>query len=568
MRFVLSEYLTSLKEDGELDSFLKELIQSMGYIPLTKIQRGRQHGVDLPAIGTDEDGKRKLFLFVVKQGNFSRNNWDSGNINDIRPSITEILDVYIPTRIHKPYDTLPKKIIVCCNGELEQTVQVNWVQFVNKHTQGDIEFDFWGIQRLIDFADKYQLQEEILSSDLLLNFRRALSFIDLPDYNLNHLYKFLTDLLPSNEVQSLTDKKIHKKLRLVNLCMSIIHAWCKKSNNLKPAYIASERIILATYNWLIRNEYFERKGVPTEYYSIVKNWQSLSYEYLKKTAKYFSVPDGLSVGIGNHNEYCLVTFEQIGMVSILGLLELWQCSIFLSQNKEGLVPRAQESFDNATAIANILAQLIENNPASLNPRYDEHCIEINMALVLFYEVGFIGQAVGWLRELIDRIILNVRFDDFFPLFETNTEKLEEEKAKNQKSSLLCNFLAEWCLILRQLGYYHSLIDFLKKEMPDLNHQLWIPDNEVETYLYSDNASRRAGYTIISLDLPKNHLVMEMHIAEERVIMNEENAFSYNKHALYFMHFLASRHFRTYPFPNSWREYLRTNFCFSPAMSHD
>lgn len=562
MRFVLSEYLSSLKEDRELDSFLVELLRSMKQIPLTKIQRGRQYGVDIPSVGTDEDGKRKLFLFVIKQGNISRKNWDSGNINDIRPSIFEILDVYISTRIFKPYDRLPVKIIVCCNGDMEQSIVENWTQFVNKHTTDKLEFDFWGLHKLVDYAEKYQMQEDILSPDLSLNFRRALSFMDVPDYNLAHLYKFLHDLLPTTEPRALTDKEIMKRLRLANLCLSIIHAFCKKSNNLKPAFIAAERIVLIVYNWLVRNNIVENKGVLLMVYTILQNWRSQNFEYIEKTAEYLTIPDGLSISITNHNEYCLITYEQIGIISMMGLLELWECLIALNQNDSGAEQRAQQAFTNAEGIANLVIRLIENNPASLNPRYDDHCIEINMTLVLLYETGLFGPAIGWLRSLIDRMILNVKFADFFPLLYSDPEKLATEKSSEQKTSLLANMLAEWCLILKQLGYYHSLRTFLQKNLPSINLQLWIPDNEVELLLYTEDASHKAGLTMINIQLPENHLIAEMHIAEERVIVNYEKEFSYNKHMLVFMPFLSSRHFRTYPFPNSWRGYLRTNFCFN------
>jgi hypothetical protein len=562
MRFVLSEYLGSLKEDRELDSFLIELVKSMQLIPMTKIQRGRQYGVDLAAVGTDEDGNRKLFLFVVKQGNISRKNWDGGNVNDIRPSIVEILDVYINTRIPKPYDKLPIKIVVCSNGEFETAVQENWTQFVNKHTNENLEFDFWDINRLVNRAEKYQMAEEILTPDLAMNFRRALSFIDLPDYNLSHVNKFIQTLLPAKEANSLIDKQVIRKIRLANLCMSIIHIWCEKSNNLKPAYIASERILLTTFKWLIGNEYVNKKNIWTAFYASLQNWRALNHKYLERTAEYYTIKDGLGIGIANHNEYCLVTFEQIGILGMMGNYELWECSLALTQNDAGAFERANYAFKNAEAIANLLVRLVENNSASAEPRFDEHIVELNLGLVLLYETGIFGTAVKWLKEIIDKLILNVKIANFFPLFHTNIENLNTEKANKQESSLLANFLAEWCLILRQLGYYHSLRKFLKEDLPQLNLQLWLPSIDTDDVLYSDNASVKSGVTIIGLEIPENHLKMEMHISEERVIMNEEKGFAYQKYFLSFMSFLSSRHFRTYPFPNTWRCYLRTNFCFS------
>lgn len=559
MRFILNEYLSSLKEDGELDSFIEELLKSMHYIPTTKIQRGRQYGVDLSAIGKDEDNTKKLFLFVIKQGNFSRKVWDGGNVNDIRPSITEILDVYLSTRIPKPYDKLPVKIIVACNGFLEQTVQVNWAQFVNNNTTDKVEFDFWGLDKLSSFAEIHQMQEEILTPSLALQFRRSLSFIDLPDYNLSHLYKFINDLLPYKESEKLTDKQVLKKLRLVHLCMGIINSWCTKSNNLKPAFIASERIILNTWGWLSGNGYIEKKGVHGEYFKILSSWKILNHSYLNKTFEFFKIQDGLGRGISDYNEYCLVTFEQIGIISVMGLYELWECSCLMDEKIN--VKVATNKYEEVEAIAITLSNLILQNPSSLSPRYDEHCIEINLALTLLYETGFFNVAIPWLKDLIDRMILEYQMDDFFPLLNSDAKKLNIEKAKTQESSLLINMLAEWCLILKQRRHYSIIRNFIKNKMPHLNLQMWIPDKDVEKHLYTRTIND-SGTTMVSINLPENHLLLEMNMAEERVIMNEEKDFSCNTNALLFIPYLSSRHFRNYPFPNSWRKFLSTRFCFT------
>ena len=142
MKFVLKEYLELLKEDGELDSLITDLLFSMIIIPISKPQRGRQFGVDISAIGTDIDGVKKVFLFAVKQGNITRNIWDS-NPNSIRQTLNEILDVYIPKVLTKSQKALPQKIIVATNGVLEQTVQLNWNSYLDENSQPNkIEFDF------------------------------------------------------------------------------------------------------------------------------------------------------------------------------------------------------------------------------------------------------------------------------------------------------------------------------------------------------------------------------------------------------------------------------------------
>jgi len=87
---------------------------------------------------------------------------------------------------------------------------------------------------------------------------------------------------------------------------------------------------------------------------------------------------------------------------------------------------------------------------------------------------------------------NFKIVHFFPLFITDPMKLGTEKASDQKSSLLSNLLAEWCLVLHQLGSYDSFREFLERDIPHLNNQLWVPDKKVEEFLYSCDASRKSG----------------------------------------------------------------------------
>ena len=103
MKLVIREYLASLKERGELDAILPDLLSELGFVVYSRPQRGTiQHGVDIAAVGNDEDGEKKLFLFTVKQGDLTRQEWD-GTPQALRPSLNEIIDGYIPSRIPTEY---------------------------------------------------------------------------------------------------------------------------------------------------------------------------------------------------------------------------------------------------------------------------------------------------------------------------------------------------------------------------------------------------------------------------------------------------------------------------------
>ena len=95
MKLILAHYLRTLRERDEFDRLLPELLVEMGYVPLAKPQTGvRQYGVDFAAVGQcAEDGVKEILLFVIKQGDIGRTEWDGDPKTSVRPSLVEVLDV-------------------------------------------------------------------------------------------------------------------------------------------------------------------------------------------------------------------------------------------------------------------------------------------------------------------------------------------------------------------------------------------------------------------------------------------------------------------------------------------
>ena len=181
MRFILSEYITLLKEDGELDALISDLLISMKITPISKPEKGRQHGVDIAAVGNDpDDNKRKIFLFVVKQGNLTRSNWDS-KVNSVRPSLNEIRDVYISSMLDSKYTHLPIKIVVATNGEIAQNVQINWKQYCDLNSKENWDYEFWGTGKIVSMLDTYLISEKLFPAEYQSLLRKTLAFIELFD---------------------------------------------------------------------------------------------------------------------------------------------------------------------------------------------------------------------------------------------------------------------------------------------------------------------------------------------------------------------------------------------------
>ena len=141
MTLIIREYLSMLKERDELDALIPDLLLSMGIQPKTKPKRGtRQYGVDCLAVGKDkEDGKEKVFLFVIKRGDITRKNWNGSSPQDVKPSLDDIFDVYLSLNIEESLKKLPKKIILCFNGELDESVLPSWKGYTSRMSkEGEI----------------------------------------------------------------------------------------------------------------------------------------------------------------------------------------------------------------------------------------------------------------------------------------------------------------------------------------------------------------------------------------------------------------------------------------------
>ena len=112
MKLIIREYLASLRERNELDSLLPALLSQMGLEVFSKPGVGnRQYGVDVAAYGSIEEGAKKVYLFSVKSGDLGRRDWNSGSVQDLRPSLDEIryllhYDEPYPCHLHQYHELL------------------------------------------------------------------------------------------------------------------------------------------------------------------------------------------------------------------------------------------------------------------------------------------------------------------------------------------------------------------------------------------------------------------------------------------------------------------------------
>lgn len=550
MRLIILEYLSMLKESKELDSLLVALLQSMDIEVISKpIIGGRQFGVDLAAVGKDpEDGVKKLFLFVIKQGNINRNNWDN-KPQSVRQSIDEILDVYLRSHVEEEYSQLPVSIILCFNGNLEQSIQANWAGYVKNCISDKIKIFSWDIDKLASYIKKNLMNEYLFPEDIQKEIRKTLALIDLNEYDLSNFYNIIEKIL-SAEIKNL--KKDLKSLRLLNLCINIVYKWAEEGNNLKPALIATERLILKVFSWMNKKGYLNNKKILNEFQNIHITYRNVLNSYFLKIQNHCYIKDALFHygGGAEEIEYPLITFEQIGIIASIGLNYL-NCYILTNDKK---------FLRLAINVSNGLSGLIINNKSSFNALYDGHIIDITLGLLLLYNTKRFKEANYWIEQIFIYLVNSFILRKRFPILSDSYDELIFIEAGYSKckmeSSTLIPILAEWSVVLKNEPLYNFIKEQINNHFKEIDMQIWYPEDNVESYMFSENVLINSGTMRTSIKYQGNYDEFISQIKDEIDIEIDYNNLQINKNHYPILGLIASRHYRAQIFPFYWRKFIK------------
>ena len=256
MKLIFVEYLASLKERGELDVIIPDLLSELGFNVLSRPAIGtRQHGVDVAAVGPDTDGEQKLFLLTIKPGDLNRSDW-SASPQSLRSSLEEIIDVYVGKLVPKRYSHLPVRIVICLGGDLHEGVRANVDGFIDRHTNERITFDVWNGDRLADLLQSGVLRENALPKTWQSDCRKSLALVDEPEVSFRHFCRLvngIADASKPNRPARLT------AIRQIYLAVWTLYVWARDAENIEAAYLSSERALLISWP-LIKNYLLENRS--------------------------------------------------------------------------------------------------------------------------------------------------------------------------------------------------------------------------------------------------------------------------------------------------------------------
>lgn len=561
MKLLLREYVAMMKESGELDVLVPDLLLAMGLRPLSKAQVGvRQHGVDASAVGVNpQDGEETLFLVTIKPGDVTRSDWD-GSPTAIRPSLNEILDVYSMQRTSDEYDTLPKKIILCCGGELKQDTGDNWKGYKARNQGDGISFDLWDADQLALLIEEHFLDEYLFPASNQSLMRKALSLLDQNVEEPSFFYKLVEQILFSDEISQAGKKQRLKALRLASLCLGVTVRWSVDVENTRPAVLAAERTVLRAWDFLRQQKMLDDKKALKAFRSIYFTYLDAMQLYVHRLEPLCLIEDGLSgfSGAAESLEYPLRTFEALGIIATLGINHVFLS--FAPGMEDDLSTEHEELADVATRI---LISAIRKNNAANTPLYDEHMIEIALGAILMSMMGAQGALRSWMVDIINQIRLAYESGRYFPVATDDYDDhidLEIGKARDKRElmnlSTIFPLIADWLALLNLEDDYQDFRAVIEQDFEHTNLQLWFPGEETESFLHKTNASRKTGNTFSSIKLPETIEEVRQRMAELVEKHDTLNSFSCVQCGLPALGLIASRHFRTPVIPAYWQRSAR------------
>ena len=535
MRLILKDYISQLKEKDELDLLLCDLLLQMGYgvnsIPKTG---NRQYGVDIQADNNDE-----ILLFVVKQGNINRSVWDD-NQNSVRQSMNEILDVYLNV-LPSSQKKKAIKIITVTNGVMDESIKMNWDCYVNDNINRsglNLEFEFWGIDRVVMLTEKFLFDEHLFDSDMHSVLRKALYFIEEPDYkNIyfekiidNYINKLLDLCQKTDSTHFKNDKSIKKCVSALFLASQMIAKYAGDLKRFKISIQVYEYLMIRYWRFIFITKSWEN--------AMLIDWLlRFCKSYEKWNINYFECIKGIC-----NTKYAFPEYNDVEK-----RVQLYETVNFLTSFCFYLIETNTLAYQYQIVLDSIIA-LLNNNPEFYYAPYDCNISTVVMLCKLLFKINRKQEIENLLTNQTRGLMISYLTSKRYPSPEDTFSEAMDIYMGNQTSEYVTS--AFWGTALLWIGYlrledcYNNLKDFLDKNLKEVTKCTWLLRADEEVSLYEPDAMHNSGDGIaISNKDNYSEFIKEI----DFIIKNYENEiFSFEEYSFTSLEIIASRYFGTIP----------------------
>ncbi|MFC1234425.1 hypothetical protein [Vibrio sp. F74] len=522
MKLILKQYLASLKERKELDAVLPDLLSSIGMNVFISPTRGvKEYGVDIAAVGRLTNEEERVYLFSVKSGNLTRDTWNGSADQALRPSLDEIQDSFIPSRL--PPEHRGKKIVICLcfGGDINSGIRQEVSGYEQRNTRDNIAFEEWNGDKLSELIQQHLLKEELLPSSSQALLRKSLALLEEPESSSQH-FSLLIDQVMSNANDA---DSVASSITRINVCLWVLYSWCRDGGNLEAAYLSSEQALLLAWG-KAKKYYTGRNKASKSFDSILETYQQITDCYVDQCLiPYVGLKYAISHAVQSPSsiDVNIKLFDVLGRLSVKGhwVLDALIKSYTATPPTDGENQEQELLRLRLREITKSINLLVVNNPLLLSPYKDSQAIDLALALTLLSNNSELDEFVkSWLSEVVNMCMFAFGSNGMYPIVHNSFEKLLEHQNKDRadgnykykvtEASILYPLLTVFCSLYGLNSVSQELEKFATDKLAHCTLQYWYPNKYSEKFMYSN--SDMHGST--STNFPMNNDLAIEHITQE------------------------------------------------------
>lgn len=481
---IVRDYLESLKEDKELDYIFPMLLEAMGFriVATPRNSKGQsQHGKDVIAIGKDEDGVLYRWYFELK-GNAAKDiNDKTYQVEDgVRDSILAAKDAPYEDSSIPSFNKLPYKIVFVHNGVLMENTRITFEGFIKREFPNG-GFERWHIGRLTELFSKYLFDECLFCDDESYTlFKTILVLLDAPGWNTTDVDRLIEIQLNHCKLEKKNHREIAKCLSSLNLLLAIIYKYAQDAKNLLPAKMASDRVVLKTWAWILKNNKEKSKIVIDFFSKIVDLHLDIYHKYIQKILPLAISYKGLYMYRGSDSERVCYPLRCYAFMNDLLYFYMVSCNLN-NQNKQYL-----------NAAKNTILEVLKNNSGFDVPSLDTHAITLQLLLSFVFRFPLLEKDEKIIMEFFKRLTLNViirkKEKDMFPELHGNSKQVAKSIYKkspeySDSSSLFLMTLIEIIAWADAEPLYTMLREKIEETKVNLQVSYPIESDDLEIKLF-------------------------------------------------------------------------------------
>jgi hypothetical protein len=145
------------------------------------------------------------------------------------------------------------------------------------------DLDFWGDDKLAECIEEHLLNDALILGDGRSHLRKAIATIDGPGIAIGHMTEFFGGIVRTQPVEpALALKAFLKRCSAAMVGWVVFTSWCRSDDNLKPAVVTGEHLLLSLWSSAQRCGHHEHSDFVVRHDQVLNLYVGLLFEYYEK----------------------------------------------------------------------------------------------------------------------------------------------------------------------------------------------------------------------------------------------------------------------------------------------